>query len=111
MVSLLYKSGHKIIRFVVVMVAVFEVVLLARQEAVVSGMVVKETVVVGALSILEARELNLTRLLFFSFIDFLAVFGSVERVERVKNKELKSPNDIGGIFDIAGFLEALEGNG
>ena len=93
------------------MVAVFEVVLLARQEAVVSGMVVKEAVVIGALPILQARELNLTRLLFFSFIDFLAIFRSVERVERVEYIELQSPNDIGGIFDIAGFFEALERNG
>ena len=99
------------IRFVVVMVAVLEVFLIARQEAVVSGMVVKETVVVDSLSILEARELNLTGLLFFSFIDFLAIFRSVERVERVEYIELQSPNDIGGIFDIAGFFEALERNG
>ena len=90
---------------------IVEVFLIARQEAVMSREVIEETIIVGALTILEARELNLTGLLFFSFIDFLAIFRSVERVERVEYIELQSPDNISGIFDIPRLLEALEGNG
>ena len=77
-------------------------------KAVVSGEVVEEAIVVGALPIFKAFELDLTRLLFFGFVGFLPSVGDVERVDRIDDEELKSPNDIGSVFDIAGFFEALE---
>ena len=76
-----------------------------------SRKIVEETVIVGALPIFKAFELDLTRLLFFGFVDFLPSVRDVERVDRIDDEELKSPNDIGSVFDIAGFFEALEGNG
>ena len=76
-----------------------------------SGEVLEEAFVVGTLSILKALELDLARLLFFGFIDKLAVFGSIERVKRVGDEKLKSPDDVGGVLNVAAFLEALEGNG
>ena len=76
-----------------------------------SRKIVEETVIVGALPIFKAFELNLAWLLFFGFVDFLPSVRYVERVDRIDDEELKSPDDIGSVFDIAGFFEALEGNG
>ena len=76
-----------------------------------SRKIVEETVIVGALPIFKAFELDLARLLFFGFVDFLPSVRDVERVDRINNEELQSPDDIGGIFDVAGFFEALEGDG
>jgi len=87
--------------------------LFARNKAVVSREIVKEAVVVSALPVFKAFELNLSRLLLFGFVDFLSSVGDVERVERVErvdDKELKSPDDIGSVFDVAGFLEGFKGN-
>ena len=53
----------------------------------------------------------MARLLLFGFVDFLPSVRDVERVDRIDDEELKSPDDIGSVFDIAGFFEALEGNG
>ena len=75
-----------------------------------SRKIVEETIVVGALPIFKAFELDLTRLLFFGFVDFLPSVRDVERVDRIDDEELKSPDDIGSVFDIARFFEALEGN-
>ena len=75
-----------------------------------SRKIVEETVIVGALPIFKAFELDLPRLLFFGFVDFLPSVRDVERVDRIDDEELKSPDDIGSVFDIAGFFEALEGN-
>ena len=76
-----------------------------------SRKIVEETVIVGALPIFKAFELDLPRLLFFGFVDFLPSVRDVERVDRIDDEELKSPDDIGSVFDIAAFFEALEGNG
>ena len=76
-----------------------------------SRKIVEETVIVGALPIFKAFELNLARLLLFGFVDFLPSVRDVERVDRIDDEELKSPDDIGSVFDIARFFEALEGNG
>ena len=98
-----FVVGRGIVRSLVV-VAEF----LAWSKAVVSREVVEKALVVGALSIFKALELNLSRLLLFGFVDYLPSVRDVKRVDRVNDEELKSPNDIGGIFDIAGFFEALE---
>ena len=80
-------------------------------KAVVSRVVVEKTIVIGALPIFKAFELNLARLLLFGFVDFLSSVRDVERVGIIDDEELKSPNDIGSVFDIARFFKALEGNG
>ena len=82
--------------------------LFARNKAVVSREIVKEAVVVSALPVFKAFELNLSRLLLFGFVDFLSSVGDVERVDRVDDEELKSPDDIGSVFDVAGFLEGFK---
>ena len=84
----------------------------AGLKAIVSRVVVEEAIVVCALPILEALEINLARLLFFRLIDFLAQFGQVIEVLQLVHKvELESPNDVSGVLDIAALLETLEGNG
>ena len=85
--------------------------LFAGNKAIVSREIVEETVVIGAVTIFKAFELNLSRLLFFSFVDLFPCISDIEGVERVENEKLKSPDDISSIFNVAGFLEALEGNG
>ena len=98
-----FVVGRGIIRSLVV-VAEF----LAWSKAVVSRKIIEETIVVGALAIFKAFELNLAWLLLFGFVDFLPSVRDVERVDRIDDEELKSPDDIGSVFDIAGFFEALE---
>ena len=73
--------------------------------------VVEKAIVVGALSIFKAFELNLARLLLFGFVDFLPGVRDVKRVDRINNEELQSPDNIGCVFYVTGFFEALEGNG
>ena len=73
--------------------------------------IVEKAIVVGALPIFETLELNLSRLLLFGFVDFLPSVRDVEGVDGIDDEKLKSPNDIGSVFNITGFLEALEGNG
>ena len=73
--------------------------------------VVEKTIIVGALTIFKAFELNLSGLLLFGFVNFLPSVRDVKRIDRIDDEELKSPNNIGSVFDIAGFFEALEGNG
>ena len=90
---------------------ILEVSFLAGNKTVVGGEIVEEAFVVGALTILEALELNLTRLLFFSVVDLLAEVGEIAWTEMVENIELKSPDNVGGIFDVARLLETLEGDG
>ena len=75
------------------------------------GEIIEKALVVGALAILEAFELNLTRLLFFGVVYLLAKVREVARTQMVENIELESPNDVGGVLDVAALLEALEGNG
>ena len=73
-----------------------------------SGEVFEKTIVIGALPIFKAFELNLARLLLFGIVDFFPSVRYIERVDRIDDEELKSPNDIGSVFDIARFFEALE---
>ena len=73
--------------------------------------IIEETIIVGTLPVFETFELDLTRLLFLGFVDFLSSVRDVERIDRIDDEELESPDDIGSVFDIAGFFEALEGNG
>ena len=82
---------------------------ITRHEKIVSGKVLEIAVVVGALPILETLQVNLPRLSFLGIVDTFASFGNVVvAFERVHNVELKSPNDIGGVLNVARFLEALE---
>ena len=76
-----------------------------------SRMISEEAVVVGAVPIFEALKLNPARLLSNSLVDFLASVEDVKRVDRIDGEELKSPDDVGSVFDVAALLEALEGNG
>ena len=76
-----------------------------------SRKVVEKAVVIGALSIFEALELDLSRLLFFGLVDFLSGFRNVKRVDRIESEELQSPNDIGSVLNVARLLETLEGDG
>ena len=98
-----FVVGRGVIRILVIVVEFF-----AWGKAVVSGEVVEKTIVVGALPIFKAFELDLARLLLFGFVDFLPSVRNVERVDRVDDEELKSPDDIGSVFDITALLEALE---
>ena len=61
-----FVVGRIVRRLVIVIVAKF----VTGNKTVVSGKVVEETIVVGALPIFKAFELNLTRLLLFGFVDF-----------------------------------------
>ena len=51
-----------------------------------SGEVVEKTIVIGALPIFKAFELNLARLLLFGFVDFLPSVRDGERVDRIDNE-------------------------
>ena len=64
-----------LINVVIVVPVLSEVLALAWNKAVVSGEIVEEAVVVGALPILEALELNLPWLLFFGVADLFANVG------------------------------------
>ncbi len=55
--------------------------LIARLEVVVGRVVVEEAVVIGALAVLEALELNLSRLKIFGLVDTLAGVGNVAGVD------------------------------
>ena len=37
--------------------------------------------------------------------------GNVAGIDRVKNEKLQRPDDISGVFNVAGFFEAVERNG
>ena len=77
-----------------------------------SGVVEEEAIVIGALPILEAFEVDLARLLLFGFFNTFAKLREVIVAFEVVHKiELKSQDDISGVFNVARFLEALEGNG
>ena len=72
----------------------------------------EKAVIIGALTVFEAFEVNMTRLFLFGFFDNIACVGSVGIIFNViDNIELQSPDDVGRILDIAGFFERLEGNG
>ena len=53
-----------------------------------SRKIVEKTVVISALPIFDALELNLTRLMSFSVIDFFAGVGNIVGIDRVENIEL-----------------------
>lgn len=85
-----FFSRHKI-RFVFVVVEVIEVFLVAGLEAIVSGVVEKKAIVIGALPILEAFEVDLARLLFLGLFNALAELREViVAFEMVHKVELKS---------------------
>ena len=75
------------------------------------GEIIEEALVVGALPIFEAFELNLSRLKFFGVVNLLAEVGEIAGTEMIEDVKLKSPDNVGGVLDVAAFLEALEGNG
>ena len=84
----------------------------AGLEAVVSRMVKEEAIVIGALPIFEAFEVDLARLLSLGVFDTFARLGNViVAFEVVHNVKLESPNNVGGVFNVARLFEALEGNG
>ena len=83
----------------------------AGDEAVVGGEIIEEALVVGALAILEAFKLNLPRLLFLSVIDLLAHIGEVSRTKMIEDVKLESPDNVGGVLDVARLLETFKGDG
>ena len=54
--------------------------------------------------------MNVTRVSFFSIVDNVAILGNSTVKQFVGAVELQAPNDIGGVFDIAGFFEGFKGN-
>ena len=77
-----------------------------------SGVVEEEAIVIDTLPILKAFKIDLARLLIFGLFNTFAELREViVAFEMVHKVELESPDDIGGIFNVARFLEALEGNG
>lgn len=85
--------------------------ILAGDKAVVGGEIIEKALVVGALAILKTFELNLPRLLFFGVVNLFAKVGEVSWTKMIEDVKLKSPYNVGGVLDVAAFLEALEGNG
>ena len=76
-----------------------------------SGEIIEKALVVGALAILEAFKLNMPRLFLFSVFNLLAHVGEIAGTEMIEDVKLKSPDNVGGVLDVAAFLETLEGNG
>ena len=76
-----------------------------------SGEIVEKALVIGALAILEAFELNLPRLLFFSVVNLFAKVGEVSWTKMIEDVKLESPDNVGGVLDVAALFEALEGDG
>lgn len=50
----------------------------------------------------------MTRLFLFYRVDFFTRVGNVAGVNGVQDEKLQNPDDIGGVFYIAGLLETLE---
>ena len=74
---------------------------LARLKIVVGGKIIKEAIIIGALTIFEALELNLSGLMSFGVVNALARVGNVVGIDRIKNVKLQSPNNISGVFNVA----------
>lgn len=75
------------IRLVVFVAVVekLEILFSARNEVVVGAVVVEKTIVIGALPIFRALELNLAKLFLFSVVDFFARIGNVAGVNVVQD--------------------------
>ena len=71
-----------------------------RGEVIVGGMIAEEAVVVRALTIFDALELDLPRLLFFGVVNAFSSVGEIAGVDVVQDVELESPNDVGGVLDV-----------
>lgn len=91
-------------------VALVNVEFFARNEVIVSGMIAEEAVVVRALTIFDAFELDLPRLLFFGVVNAFPSLGEIAGIDVVQDVELESPNDVGCVLDVPRLLEALEGD-
>ena len=77
-----------------------------------SGKIVEVAIVIRALSIFETFEMDLTRLAFFSVINSLASLRNIRAAfDLIHDVELKSPDDIGRIFDTTRLFETLKRNG
>ena len=76
------------------------------------GEIFEETVIVRALPIFETLEVNLARLLLFSKVNFFASLRNIcAAFNLIHNVKLQSPNNVGGVFNTAGFFKTLERNG
>ena len=85
--------------------------IVAGHEAVVGGEIIEEALVVGALAILKTFELNLPRLLFFGVVNLFAKVGEVSWTKMIEDVKLESPDNVGGVLDVARLFETLEGDG
>lgn len=89
---------------------VIEVRFVAGNKAVIGRKIFEEDVVVDTLSILETTELDLAWVSFFSLVDNVAIFGNRAGEKFIGAVELKPPNNVGGILNIAGFFEGFKRN-
>ena len=72
-------------------------------------MVLEIAVVVRALSILQAFEMDLTRLLFLRFVDFPPRFGNqFPAFNFVDDVELQRPNHVRRVLNVSAVFETLE---
>ena len=77
-----------------------------------SGKIIEKAVIIRALPIFETFEVDLTRLAFFSVINSLASLRNIRATfDLIQDVELKSPNNISGVFNTARLFETLERNG
>ena len=90
---------------------VIGVEIFAGHEAVVGGKIIEEALVVGALTILQTLELDLARLNFFCVVDLFSQVGEIGGTEMIEDVELKSPDNVRGVFDVAAFFERRKRDG
>ena len=89
-----------------------EYVFIAGLETVVRRVILEKAIVVRALTILQALEMNLARLLLFRLVDFPPRFGNIRAdFEIVYDIELQSPDNVRRVLDVARLFKAFEGNG
>ena len=62
------------------------------------------------MAIFETAELNLSGIGFFGFIDNVAIFGNSTVKKFIGTIKLKTPNNVGGILNVAGFFEGFKRN-
>ena len=62
------------------------------------------------MTVFQAFELDLARLFLFGVVDFFPTVSNVAWVDRIDGEKLQSPDDIGGVLNVAGFFETLKRN-
>ena len=83
----------------------------AGLEVIVRREILEETIVVRALTILQAVEMDLTGLLFLCLVNLLTKRRGLVTFKFVDSVKLQCPNHVGRVLDVARLLETLERNG